>query len=111
VITSLTRTVDGQPLRLVMTTAGANALIGEDPMPARWAATIKASPPAAPSSVDPTSIRQVFAHALLLGGMDWSAAVDTAERIHRGQLNRSVDFLVADLIVAVAERNAFARKE
>jgi hypothetical protein len=68
---------------------------------AMWADMLSSSPPSSTSQIDPTSIRAVLALGLQGGGMSASAAVDTAERLHRGQLNRKYDFLAAALVRAV----------
>jgi hypothetical protein len=70
------------------------------PTQTQWAAMLAAADPAACSQIPPIQIRAVLQQALVGGGMDAQTATDTAERIVRNQLNRSVDYLAAQIVQA-----------
>lgn len=103
-MTPITRTIEGRPYSFLLTSAALGALNAASVEVAQafrqWASAIEASSPAATSSIDPKQIRAVLAAALVGGGMDAQTATDTAERIHRNQLNRAMDFLAAQIVKA-----------
>lgn len=71
-----------------------------NPTQSMWADMLAASGAGSSSQIPPDQIRSILREALIGGGAEPAAAIDTAERIHRNQLNRAVDFLAADIVRA-----------
>lgn len=67
---------------------------------AMWASMLAAGTDAAKTQIPDDQIRSILREALIGGGMASAAAVDTAEGIYRGQLNRAVDYLAAQIVLA-----------
>ncbi len=126
----ITQTVQGQSLTFLLTMASLNAVLTTDelnrafmpqahaaqapitshpgtasggwtiPTQTMWAAMLAAGGNGAASQIPPEQIRSIMREALIGGGMASAAAIDTAEHIQRGQLNRAVDFLAAQIVNA-----------
>jgi hypothetical protein len=67
---------------------------------AMWAAMLAAGTNAAMTQIPDDQVRSIIREALIGGGMASGLAVDTADRICRGQLNRAVDYLAAQIVQA-----------
>jgi hypothetical protein len=120
----ITQTIQGQSMTFLLTSAALNSTLDSNalnwafwpqqetasewgggeptftPTQTQWAVTLAASDPAACSQIPPAQIKAVLQAALVGGGMDDATATDTAERIVRNQLNRSVDYLAAQVVQA-----------
>jgi hypothetical protein len=123
-MTPIVQTIDGQSLTFALSTDALNSVLDSaalswafwpqletasewghggvtfTPSQTLWANVIAAAEPAAVSQIPPIQIRAVLQQALVGGGQDAQTASDTAERILRNQVNRSVDYLAGQIVLA-----------